>query len=71
MQIIKIVSADTKTFQLLAGHYKYAQDKNFFYEDADIIEGFIPGKTILKFDNKKRVIQMTCNKKKYKLETVN
>jgi hypothetical protein len=70
MQISKIDTADTKTFKLLAGHYKYATDKKFFYNELDIIKGFIPNKTNLKIDNKGRVIEMICNKKKYKFEIV-
>ena len=71
MQISKIDTADTKTFKLLAGHYKYATDKNFFYNERRIIHGFIPSKTNLKLDKKGRVIQMTCNSKTYKFELVN
>jgi hypothetical protein len=70
MQISKIDTADTKTFKLLAGHYKYAMDKNFFYDEPQIIEGFIPSKTNLKTDNKGRIIEMTCNNKTYKFEIV-
>jgi hypothetical protein len=71
MQISKIDTADPKTFKLLAGHYKYAMDKNFFYDEPEIIDGFIPGKTNQKLDNKGRVIEMTCNNKTYKFEIVN
>ncbi len=71
MQFSKIDTADSKTFKLLAGHYKYAVDKNFFYDELEIIEGFVPNKTNLKFDNKGRAIEMTCNKKIYKFELVN
>ena len=71
MQISKIDTADTKTFKLLAGHYKYALDKNFFYDEPEIIEGFIPGKTNLKLNIKGKVIEMTCNNKTYKFELVN
>ena len=71
MLIIKIDSADPKTFKILSGHYKYAMDKKFFYNENQIIESFIASKTTLKIDNKKRVIKMTCNNKNYKFETVN
>ena len=71
MQISKIDTADTKTFKLLAGHYKYAMDKNFFYDEPQIINGFTPSKTILKLDNKGRVSEMTSNNKTYKFELVN
>jgi len=71
MQISKIDTADTKTFKLLAGHYKYGVDKSFFYDEPQIIEGFIPSKTNLKLDNKGRVIEMTYNNKTYKFELVN
>jgi hypothetical protein len=70
MQLSKIDTADTMTFKLLAGHYKYAMDKNFFYDELQIIEGFIPSKTKLKLDNKERVIEMTCNNKTFKFELV-
>jgi hypothetical protein len=71
MQISKIDSADTKTFKLLAGHYKYGMDKNFFYDEFQIIDGFIPSKTNLKYDLKRRAIEMSCNNKSYKFELVN
>ena len=71
MQLSKIDTADTKTFKLLAGHYKYAMDKKFFYDEPEIIEGFAPSKTNLKLDNKGRVIEMTYNNKTYKFELVN
>ena len=71
MQISKIDSADTMTFHLLAGHYKYAMDKNFFYAENQIVEGFIPNKTNLKLDKKRRVIEMSYKKERYKLELVN
>ncbi len=70
MQISKIDTADSKTFKLLAGHYKYAIDKNFFYDEPQIIKGFIPNKTKLKLDNKGRVVEMTSNNKTYKFEIV-
>jgi hypothetical protein len=70
MQISKIDTADTKTFKLLAGHYKYAMDKNFFFDEPQIIEGFIPSKTNLKLDDKGRAIEMTCSSKTYKFEIV-
>ncbi len=71
MQISKIDTADTKTFNLLGGHYKYAMDKNFFYDELQIIDGFIPNKTKLKRDNKGRVIEMAYKNKTYKFELVN
>jgi hypothetical protein len=71
MQLSKIDKADTKTFRLLEGHYKYGMDKNFFYDESQIIAGFITGKTNLKSDNKGRVIEMTCNNKTYGFELVN
>jgi hypothetical protein len=70
MQISKIDTADTKTFKLLVGHYKYAMDKNFFYDEPQIIKGFVPSKTNLKLDNKGRVTEMICNNKTYKFEIV-
>jgi DKNYY family len=70
MQISKIDTADTKTFKILARHYKYAMDKNFFYDEPGIIEGFVPSKTILKLDNKGRVFKMTCSNKTYKFAIV-
>jgi len=71
MQISKIDTADTKTFHLLAGHYKYAMDKNFFYDEPQIIVGFIPSKTNLKLNSKGRVIEMTYKKETFKFELVN
>jgi hypothetical protein len=70
MQISRIDTADTQTFKLLAGHYKYGVDKNFFYDEPEIIQGFLQSKSKLKFDNKGRVTEMTCNNKTYKFELV-
>ncbi len=70
MQILKLQKADVKTFKILAGHYKYASDKNYFYDETDIIEGFKPIKTTFKYDKKKRVKEMTSGNKKYSFETV-
>ena len=70
MLISKIDTADINTFRLLAGHYKYAMDKNFFYDEPQIIDGFIPSKTNLKLDKKGRVIEMTYSNKTYKFELV-
>jgi hypothetical protein len=70
MQISKMDEADTKTFKLLAGHYKYAMDKKFYYDEPQIIKGFLPSKTKQKIDIKGRVIEMTCNNKTYKFEIV-
>jgi hypothetical protein len=70
MQVSKIDTADTRTFKLLTGHYKYAMDKSFFYDEAQIIEGFIQSKSKLKLDKKGRVIEMTCDNKTYKFEIV-
>ncbi len=70
MQISTLTKADTKTFKMLTGHYKYAADKNFFYNETQIIEGFIPNKTTLTLDNKENVIEMTCGNKNYKFELV-
>lgn len=68
MQISKMKTADSKTFKMLPGHYKYAVDKGFYYDETDIIEGFLPNNTKLKLDNKGRAIALICNHKKYKLE---
>lgn len=70
MHISKIDAADSKTFKLLSGHYKYAMDKNNFYDEPQIIKGFSPKKTNLKLDNKGSVIAMTCNNKTYEFEIV-
>jgi hypothetical protein len=71
MQIWKLDKADRNTFTMLAGHYKYAADKNFFYNEADIIDRFLPAKTKLILDKKGRATAMTCNKKTYTFELVN
>lgn len=71
MQISKIDSADTKTFHLLTGHYKYAMDKNFFYDETEIIDGFNTSKANLKLDNKERVIEITYKKEIFKFELEN
>ena len=71
MQISKLEKADTKTFEILQGHYKYGVDKNHFYDATEIIENYVPSRTKLTFDHKKRVVKMTSNTKTYKFETVN
>lgn len=71
MILLKIEKADTKTFQILKGHYRYGQDKNNFYDETEIIKNFLPNKTTLKRDNKDRVSEMTCMKKRFKFEIVN
>lgn len=71
MQISKIDTADARTFKLLPGHYKYAMDKNFFYDETEIIEGFLPASTKQELDTKGRLYEITCNNKKYKFELVN
>lgn len=70
IRLSKIDNADSKTFKLLAGHYKYAKDKKFFYEEGEVIAGFVPSQTILKLDRKKRVFEMHCGAKKYKFEVI-
>lgn len=70
MQILKMDKADPKTFNLLAGHYKYAMDKSFFYKESEIVKDFVPGKTRIQLDKKGRVFKMTCNNKTYRFETV-
>jgi hypothetical protein len=71
MQISKIDTADASTFKLLPGHYKYAMDKNYFYNETQVIEGFLPAGTKQKLDSKGRVCEITCNNKKYNFELVN
>ena len=71
MQILKLEKADVKTFKILDGHYKYASDKNYFYDKTEIIEGYKPSQTIFTFDNKRRVIEINYGNKKYKFEIVN
>ncbi|MDI9309306.1 MAG: DKNYY domain-containing protein [Limnohabitans sp.] len=71
MLIVKLEKADVKSFKILDGHYKYASDKNNFYNETEIIEGFKPNQTILTLDKKKRVRKMLCGNKKYKFEVVN
>ena len=68
MQISKLDSADTKTFKLLNGHYKYAVDVNHFYDETEIIQGFSPNKTKLKLGNKEQVLEMTSENKKFEFE---
>lgn len=71
MQIIKLKKADVKTFKILDGHYKYASDKNYFYDQTEIIEGYKPSQTIFTFDGKKRIIEMNYENKSYKFENLN
>ncbi len=68
MQISKIDEADAKTFKILSGHYRYAIDKNFYYDGSQQIDGFLVSKTKQKLDDKGSVIAITCGMKKYKFE---
>jgi hypothetical protein len=70
MHISNIENADVNTFAILKGHYKYASDKNHFYNESEIIEGFIPSKTILMLDGEQHIIEIICNKKAFKFELV-
>lgn len=71
MWISKIDMADAGTFKLLPGHYKYAMDKNYYYNETRIIEGFLPAGTKQKTDSKGRICEITCNNKKYNFELEN
>jgi len=64
-QILNIDKADVKTFEVLKGNYKYAKDKNHFYEDSGIIEGFVPSKSKLHEDKSGKIIRITCNNKSF------
>jgi hypothetical protein len=68
MQISKLDKADSKTFKVLDGNYKYGLDKNYFYENADIIKDFKPLKTKFEKDKKGKIIALISNNQKYKLE---
>ncbi|WP_426493238.1 hypothetical protein [Hymenobacter sp. 102] len=68
MLCIKMTKADRASFRLLQGHYKYAVDRNNFYNESDMIIGFMPDKTRLLLNNKHQVITMTCGKRKYRFE---
>jgi hypothetical protein len=46
---------------LLSGKYKNALDKNYFYKEQTIIEGFIQNKTKLKLNRIGWVIEMKFN----------
>lgn len=71
MQISKLEKADTKTFKILKGHYRYASDKNYFYDETEIIKGYKPSNTTFIFDKKNRITEMNSGNKKYKFEIVN
>ncbi len=62
MRIIKIDKADSRTFELLKGCYNYAKDKNNFYEDINVIEGF---------PVKKSIIYTNLNNKAFKISFLN
>ena len=68
MQILKLENADTKTFKVLEGQYKFAMDKKHFYEETEIIENFDPNRTKLYSDKKGKTIKMTTNKKEFIFE---
>ncbi|MDH7460130.1 DKNYY domain-containing protein [Chitinophagaceae bacterium 26-R-25] len=66
MQISKVAGADTKTFKLLQGHYKYGMDNRFFYDATQIIEGFNPAKTRQLLNKKGEVTAIIYNHKRFK-----
>jgi len=68
MQISKIDNADSKTFKILKGHYKYAMDKKHFFDETEIIENFEPNKTKLYYDKYGKATKMMTNKKEYIFE---
>lgn len=68
MQIIKIDEADVKSFKILDGNYKYANDINHFYKDASIIENYSPLTVKYEKDKKGKIIALISKNGKYKLE---
>jgi hypothetical protein len=71
IQISKIDEADTKTFKMLSGHYKYGKDKNNYYDESGIIKGFHISKTSEYKDNKNRIKQIQSGNKIFKFELEN
>jgi hypothetical protein len=68
MLLSKIENADTKTFTILKGHYKYAKDKEHFFDETEIIENFEPNSAKLYFDKNGKATKMKMNKKEYIFE---
>ncbi|WP_160136065.1 DKNYY domain-containing protein [Chryseobacterium sp. c4a] len=67
-QITKVEHADVNTFKIIDGNYKYAVDKNNFFNATEKIEGFIPLKTEQIKDKEGKVIKLKMKNKKLDLE---
>jgi DKNYY family len=65
MMILKIYNADCKSFKILEGHYKYAVDKNYFYEKISVIKGFNPKNTKILKDKNKKIVGILSGRKKF------
>ncbi len=64
----KIEEADLKTFKILKEHYRYAQDKHHFYQDAHIIENYNPQNTAIQRDERGKPIALSNKTGIYRLE---
>ncbi|WP_300672342.1 DKNYY domain-containing protein [Soonwooa sp.] len=58
MQISKIENADVNSFQVLNKHYRYAIDKNKFYQDASSINAFAPKSTTQIKDQQGKILAL-------------
>jgi hypothetical protein len=68
MQISKLKNADTKTFKILKGEYRYAIDKNHLFSETDIVEDIDVKKIKFHRDKKGKIIKVTSGKAEYLLE---
>ncbi len=65
MQISKLEKADTKTFKILKGEYKYGIDKNHLFNETDIIENINVNKIKFLKDKKGKIIKIKSGKELY------
>jgi hypothetical protein len=63
MLIEKLDSADAKTFKVLQGHYKYAIDKNYVFEESSTIKDLNPKTLKILRDNKGKIVKLRSGNK--------
>lgn len=65
MLVIKLDSADVKTFNLLAGHYNFAADKKHIYHQSELLNGIDLNNLKIITDEKGFVTKLISGKNSY------
>lgn len=66
MLVGKLEKADTKTFKVLSGDYKYAVDKNFVFDENQILKNLNPATLKIERGANGQVTKLTCGTTSYK-----